>query len=161
MIVEIDKLSNSNSRAAKRGNISFEDFSRDTTQHREDVKNVLYELANRLEEAGEKHDWTKKEREKQFFDSFTAAKEEGLDFKKDAWYRYHVNTERHHIASHVAKGINLIDVIEMISDCCCAGLARSGKINKVEIDPDVLMKACMNTVKLVKDSIELKKEDDE
>ena len=160
MIVEIDKSPNADSRTADKGKVSFEDFSRDTTQHREDVKNVLYELANKLEEAGEKHDWTKKEREKQFFDSFTAAKEKGLDFKKDAWYRYHVNTERHHIASHVAKDINLIDVIEMISDCCCAGLARSGKINKVEIDHDVLMKACMNTVKLVKDSIELKEDDE-
>ena len=155
MIVEIDKLSNSNSRAAKKGNISFEDFSRDTTQHREDVKNVLYELANRLEEAGEKHDWTKKEREKQFFDSFTAAKEKGLDFKKDAWYKYHVTTERHHIASHVAKDINLIDVLEMISDCCCAGLARSGKIYDIDIKPDVLMKAFNNTVQLTKDSIKL------
>ena len=112
-------------------------------------------IASRLEHAGEIHDWTKKEREKQFYDSFTAAKEKGLDFKKDAGYKYHVTTERHHIASHVAKDINLIDVIEMISDCCCAGLARSGKIYDIDIKPDVLMKAFNNTVQLTKDSIKL------
>ena len=155
MVVEINKLPNTNSREAKKGNISFEDFSNEINIHREDVKNVLYFLASKLEEAGDKHDWTKKERERQFYDSFTAAKEKGLDFKKDAWYKYHVTTERHHIASHVAKDINLIDVIEMISDCCCAGLARAGKIYDIDIKPDVLMKAFNNTVQLTKDSIKL------
>ena len=155
MVVEINKLPNTNSREAKKGNISFEDFSNEINIHREDVKNVLYFLASKLEEAGDKHDWTKKERERQFYDSFTAAKEKGLDFKKDAWYKYHVTTERHHIASHVAKDINLIDVIEMIPDCCCAGLARSGKIYDIDIKPDVLMKAFNNTVQLTKDSIKL------
>ena len=155
MVVEINKLPNTNSREAKKGNISFEDFSNEINIHREDVKNVLYFLASKLEEAGDKHDWTKKERERQFYDSFTAAKEKGLDFKKDAWYKYHVTTERHHIASHVAKDINLIDVIEMISDCCCAGLARSGEIRDIEIKPDVLMKAFNDTVQLTKDSIKL------
>ena len=155
MVVEINKLPNTNSREAKKGNISFEDFSNEINIHREDVKNVLYFLASKLEEAGDKHDWTKKERERQFYDSFTDAKEKGLNFKKDAWYKYHVTTERHHIASHVAKDINLIDVIEMISDCCCAGLARSGKIYDIDIKPDVLMKAFNNTVQLTKDSIKL------
>lgn len=155
MVVEINKLPNTNSREAKKGNISFEDFSNEINIHREDVKNVLYFLASKLEEAGDKHDWTKKERERQFYDSFTAAKEKGLDFKKDAWYKYHVTTERHHIASHVAKDINLIDVLEMISDCCCAGLARSGEIRDIEIKPDVLMKAFNDTVQLTKDSIKL------
>ena len=155
MVVDINKLPSTNSREAKKGNISFEDFSNETNIHREDVKNVLYFLASKLEEAGDKHDWTKKERERQFYDSFTAAKEKGLDFKKDAWYKYHVTTERHHIASHVAKDINLIDVLEMISDCCCAGLARSGEIRDIEIKPDVLMKAFNDTVQLTKDSIKL------
>lgn len=155
MVVEINKLPNTNSREAKKGNISFEDFSNEINIHREDVKNVLYLLASKLEEAGDKHDWTKKERERQFYDSFTAAKEKGLDFKKDDWYKYHVTNERHHIASHVAKDINLIDVLEMISDCCCAGLARSGEIRDIEIKPDVLMKAFNDTVQLTKDSIKL------
>ena len=158
MVVEINKLPSTNSREAKKGNISFEDFSNETNIHREDVKNVLYFLASKLEEAGDKHDWTKKERERQFYNSFTAAKEKGLNFKKDAWYKYHVTTERHHIASHVAKDINLIDVIEMISDCCCAGLARSGEIRDIEIKPDVLMKAFNDTVQLTKDSIKLDKD---
>lgn len=148
MVVDVSK-----SRASNRSNISFEDFSRNIDSHRENVKNALYYIADKLEEAGDKHDWTKKERERQFYDSFTSAKEKGIDFKKDDWYRYHVTTERHHIASHVAKDINLIDVLEMISDCCCAGLARSGKIYDLEIDPDVLKKSFANTVELVKEVV--------
>ena len=69
MVVEINKLPNTNSREAKNGNISFEDFSNEINIHREDVKNVLYFLASKLEEAGDKHDWTKKERERQFMEA--------------------------------------------------------------------------------------------
>ena len=135
MVVEINKLPNTiTSKEAKKGNISFEDFSHETNVHREDVRKVLYELASRLEHAGEIHDWTKKEREKQFYKSFTDAKNDIYD---------------------VFARRNRIDVIEMISDCCAAGLARSGKIDKIEIDPDVLMKACNNTVELVNSFIEL------
>lgn len=149
MVVDIDKIRTEKlRRSTKKLNISFEDFSKAVDEHRESVKNVLYALADMIEHAGDIHDWTKKQRERQFYDSFTSAREKGIDFKKDDWYRYHVTTERHHIASHVANDINLVDVLEMISDCCCAGLARSGKIYDLEIDPDVLMKAFNNTLKL-------------
>lgn len=150
MVVDVDKIrAEKLRRSAKKPGISFEEFSKVTDEHREAVNNALYSLADRLEQAGEIHDWTKKQRGRQFYDSFTSAKEKGLDFKKDDWYRYHVTTERHHIASHVANDINLIDVLEMISDCCCAGLARSGKIYDLDIDPEVLIKAFNNTLKLV------------
>lgn len=150
MVVDVDKIrAEKLRRSTNKPDISFEEFSKATDEHREAVKNALYSLADRLEQAGEIHDWSKKQRERQFYNSFTSAKEKGLDFKKDDWYRYHVTTERHHIASHVANDINLIDALEMISDCCCAGLARSGKIYDLDIDPEVLMKAFNNTLKLV------------
>lgn len=153
MVIEINKSPNADSRTANGGHVSFEDFSAATDMHREDVKNMMNELARMIQEAGEIHDWTKKEKEKEFYDSFTAAREQGKDFKKDDWYKYHVNTERHHLLSNCPKDVNLIDVLEMISDCCCAGFARSGKVYDVEIPEDMLMKAFKNTVEMVKSKI--------
>ena len=49
--------------------------------------------------------------------------------------------------------LNLIDVLEMIADCVCAGMARSGEIRDLEINPDILNRAVQNTAKLIKDMI--------
>jgi hypothetical protein len=43
----------------------------------------------------------------------------------------------------------LIDVLEMIADCICAGMARSGEVRDLEISTDILEKAVQNTVKLI------------
>ena len=49
--------------------------------------------------------------------------------------------------------MNLIDVLEMIADCVCAGMARSGEIRDLEINPEILNRAVQNTAKLIKDMI--------
>lgn len=152
--VFIHKSPSADSRTSE-GQVSFGDFSRSTDMHRSDVKNLMYLIAKKIKWAGLMHDWTKKAAEEEFYKSFTAAKKDGVDFKKDSWYQYHITKERHHIKSYVAEDINLIDVLEMICDCCAAGTARSGKIYDIDIDPKVLMKAYENTVELVKSSIEL------
>ena len=155
MIVEIDKSPNADSRTADKGKVSFEDFSKATDMHREDVKNVIYELARRLREIGDKHDWTKKEQEDEYYDSYVTAKKNGTDFHKSDWYRNHVKEERHHIKYHVAPDINLLDILEVICDHCCDELVEKGKVGKMDIDEDVLMKAFNNTVEFVKSFIRL------
>lgn len=152
MVIEINKSPNGDSRTA-RADATFEEFQRSTDMHREDVKNMCYMLADMLRKAGDEHDWTKKEKEVEFYEAFKAKK--GKSFKNDPWYKYHITTERHHINSYVHDDVNLIDVLEMIADCCCAGMARSGKIFDLDIDPKVLMKAFKNTCDLVEDSIHL------
>ena len=152
VIVYIDKSPSADSRTAK-GNVSFEEFSKSTDMHREDVKNMCYMLADMLVKAGDEHDWTKKETEKEFYKVFCTKK--GEAFKRDPWYKYHTHTERHHLNAYAPPDVNLIDVLEMIADCCCAGMARSGKVYDIDIDPDILMKAFRNTVKLTLDSIEV------
>ena len=52
--------------------------------------------------------------------------------------------------------INLLDVIEMIVDCVCAGKTRSGAVRDLEISTDILEKALKNTVKLVDGMTEVK-----
>ena len=55
--------------------------------------------------------------------------------------------------SNCPKDVNLVDVLEMIVDCVCAGLARSGEVRDLEIDEDILNKAVKNTVDMIKDMI--------
>lgn len=155
MIVEIDKSPNADSRTADKGKVSFEDFSKATDMHREDVKNVIYELARRLREIGDKHDWTKKEQEDEYYDSYVTSKKNGTDFHKSDWYKNHVKEERHHVKYHVAPDINLLDILEVICDHCCDELVEKGRVGKMDIDEDVLMKAFNNTVELVKSFIRL------
>ena len=155
MIVEIDKSPNADSRTADNGKVSFEDFSKATDMHREDVRNVIYELARRLREIGDKHDWTKKEQEDEYYDSYVTAKKNGTDFHKSDWYNNHVKEERHHIKYHVAPDINLLDILEVICDHCCDELVEKGKAGQTDIEEDVLMKAFNNTVQLVKSFIRL------
>jgi hypothetical protein len=44
--------------------------------------------------------------------------------------------------------VNLIDVLEMICDCVCAGMARSGNVYPVNISSEILQKAVKNTVEM-------------
>lgn len=132
------------------GEVSFEAFQIANDRHRADVKNVMEMLAEDIEEAGERHDHTKKEFEKLFYDEFTDSRVTGSDFKEKSWYKRHILEERHHLNDHIPDGVDLVDVLEMISDCVCAGLARSGTVRDVEIDSEVLQTAVKNTVGYIK-----------
>lgn len=60
-----------------------------------------------------------------------------------------------HLLSNCPDDVNLIDVLEMIVDCVCAGLARSGDIRDLEINSEILDRAVKNTAKLIKGMIEV------
>lgn len=155
MVVFINRSPNADSRSAGSEKVSFEDFAKATDMHRRDVKNMISELSSMLMDIGENHDWTKKATEREFYNAFTADREHGEKFKDNPWYRYHVNTERHHLLSNCPEDVNLLDVLEYISDCCCAGSARSGKIYDLELSDEILHKAFENTVDLVKSKIRI------
>lgn len=128
----------------------------DTQQHRLDVQHIMSFVALNLYERGLRHDWTKTE----FFDEFAKDTLERLstpEFKKRDWYQIHTNEERHHLNARKPEDINLIDVIEFISDCIAAGLARSGEVKPefLEIPPEMLQEAFDNTIQLILDEIEL------
>jgi hypothetical protein len=59
---------------------------------------------------------------------------------------------RHHLLQEdgVPADVNLIDVLDMIADCVMAGMARSGEVYSLNINPKVLAKAFVNTVELLK-----------
>ena len=148
-MVKIFKNPNGDTRTAPR-NVSFEEFQEANDMHINDVKQVMYELSQIIDHRGEKHDYTKKSQERMFYNNFLSTMNDGTDFVNDEWYQLHIKAERHHLSSNCPNDVNLIDVLEMIVDCVCAGMARSGEIRDLEINPDILNKAVQNTAKLIK-----------
>lgn len=133
----------------------FEDANRD---HVNDVKNMMRKLADDISERGSKHDFTKMfDPEKSLFYRELCAKIEGKidSFVDGEWYPMHCRTERHHLNEYCPEDVNLIDVLEMISDCVCAGMARSGNVYPIEIPSEILQKAVKNTVQMCIDAVEV------
>ena len=148
--ITIKKNPNGDTRTAKE-NVSFEEFQEANDSHRADVRNVMDVLSTMLKQRGITHDFTKKDAEQEFFADFNDARNLGLDFSKLQWYQMHVKKERHHLLSNCPDDVNLIDVLEMIVDCVCAGKARSGEVRDIELNEDILKAAITNTVKLIDD----------
>lgn len=154
MAIIIERNPNGDTRTAPK-NITFEQFQKANDMHRADVSAVMKYLAHLIHKAGLKHDYTKKSDEELFYENFLSTVNNGTNFVEDEWYQLHVNTERHHLLSRCPDDVNLIDVIEMIADCTCAGLARSGEVRNLEISTEILEKAVQNTVKLITKEIDL------
>lgn len=133
--------------------VEFWQFQRANDDHIDDVKAVMENLAEMIDVAGHYHDCTKKSQELMFWRDFCDTLETGKDFTKSEWHQLHVKAERHHLLSNCPDDVNLIDVLEMIADCTCAGLTRSGEVRDLEISPEILEKAAQNTVKLIKSMI--------
>lgn len=156
----IKKNPNGDTRTAPKG-ITIDDFMIANDSHRKDVFNVMNALASKVTEAGHKHDWTKVAHTKYdayengFYNDFVATQEGKLNFIEGDWYKMHVEKERHHLLSHCPEDVNLIDVLEMVVDCTCAGLARSGEVRPMEINEEILKKAMNNTVELIKGMVEV------
>ena len=137
---------------------TFYEFADANRAHVNDVEKMMYELANVISERGSNHDFTKmKDPHKSLFYRELCAKIEGKidSFVDGEWYPMHCKTERHHLNEYCPEDVNLIDVLEMISDCVCAGMARSGNVYPIEIPSDILQKAVSNTVQMCIDAVEV------
>ena len=154
-MIEIRKNPNGDTRTAQK-DVSFEQFQEANDMHIEDVRSVMYELSKMIDARGENHDCTKKSQEKLFYDNFLSTINNGTDFVNDEWYQLHIKAERHHLLSNCPDDVNLIDVLEMIADCVCAGMARSGEIRDLEINTEILNRAVQNTISIIKQMIILK-----
>lgn len=154
MSIIIKKNPNGDTRTASK-NISYEEFQEANDMHKRDVYEVMKYLSRLISVTGLAHDFTKKREEQLFYKNFLSTMNNGTNFVEDEWYQLHINEERHHLLSRCPEDVNLIDVIEMIVDCTCAGLARSGEVRGLEINSEILEKAVQNTVKLILREIEL------
>ena len=129
---------------------SFDEFQAANRYHMADVQNVMRGIARLINEAGANHDYTKDHYEEEFYADFCKVLDGSTEnFTDMDWYQTHIREERHHINSRCPDDVDLIDIIEHIVDCCCAGKTRSGYISPVVIDPEILNRAVENTVKLI------------
>ena len=154
MSIIIKKNPNGDTRTASK-NISYEEFQEANNMHKRDVYEVMKYLSRLISVTGLAHDFTKKREEQLFYKNFLSTMNNGTNFVEDEWYQLHINEERHHLLSRCPEDVNLIDVLEMIVDCTCAGLARSGEVRGLEINAEILEKAVQNTVKLIVKEIDL------
>lgn len=151
-MVKIYRNPNGDTRTAPQ-EVNFDAFQEANDMHRQDVSAIMWELSKMVDSAGEYHDATKKTQERMFYRDFVDSQRNGSDFVKSEWYQLHIHAQRHHLINHCPDDVNLIDMMEMIVNCVCAGMARSGEVRELEIKDDILKKAVENTVKLVKDMI--------
>lgn len=142
-MMTIRKSVNADSRTSKE-NSTIQDLEKDTKSHISDVSKGLDYMADMIKARGPIHDHTKLE----MLDEFFAALKSG-HIKDTEWYKKHITQERHHPLSYVHQDINLIDIVEYVVDCTMAGLARSGTVYDLDIDPAILLLAAQNTSKLI------------
>ena len=147
--VSILRTPNADSRTAN-GDVNKILIFSDTEKHIDGVQDTMKELLRELVRRAMIHDYTKIEFFEEFYEDFNKHRKdpENIDFKSLPWWQKHL-TERHHLNDKVPEDVDLLDVIEMVVDCVCAGLARSGSVRPVTIDPDILTKAVANTEKLL------------
>lgn len=69
----------------------------------------------------------------------------------------HKLLNRHHLTEKdgIPDDVNLVDVLEYITDCVMAGMARYGSVYELKLDSDLLQKAFKNTVELLKNQVEV------
>ena len=137
---------------------TYSEFTESNRLHVEDVEIMMRSIADAIVEQGCEHDWTKRnEPYKSLFYRELCAKIEGKSesFTDGEWYPMHCKTERHHLDVHCPDDVNLIDVIEMICDCVCAGMARSGNVYPVKIPSEILLRATANTVQMCIDLVDV------
>ncbi|MCK9236264.1 MAG: hypothetical protein M0Q41_13355 [Bacteroidales bacterium] len=150
-IVPIYATPNADTRSLKE--LDYDLVHSDTIKHIVGVHLVLEELANQLNRKGLYHDHTKIMHFEDFFAALSTGKT-GEEFYKLDWWKLHL-TERHHLNQSVPEDVNLLDVLEMIVDCVCAGKARSGEVYPINLSNELLQKALANTVDMLKKNIKV------
>lgn len=154
--VEIYMSKNADTRSAK-NNTSKDELLEDTLNHIQSVKDVGYWLTDKFTNQIVEHDNTKITYFDEFYEDFNKVLNgHTKDFKSMKWFSNRHLKERHHLNDRVPDDVNLLDILEMVIDCTCAGLTRSGNVYPIKISNDVLQKAIENTKNLIIDNVEVK-----
>ncbi len=148
-MIKIKESKTADTRSCNYSDVTKEQLMESSVQHINDVTKGMIYFQNLLCDAGVAHDLDKLQDLDQFHTDFLTG------FKQTIWWDNHRKINRHHLLQEdgVPKDVNLVDVIEMIVDCVMAGMARTGTVYPLDINPDVLMKAFHNTAELLKTQI--------
>jgi hypothetical protein len=152
-MIKIKKSETADTRTCDFGSVSKETLRQSSESHIYDVIRGMNFFGDMIKRAGLFHDVTKLNRLNMFHSDFQTG------FKVTNWWEMHQMAERHHLrdAKYVPDDVNLVDIIEMITDGVMAGMARSGEYRKEEISDELLRKAFDNTIALLLENIEVDK----
>lgn len=147
--IEIHPSPTADTRTCDFSQVTKETLLESSRQHINDIRDGLCFFKDMLTEAGLRHDHDKITGIDHFHSDFTGG------FKETGWWDNHRKVNRHHLlqADGVPEDVNLIDVLDLITDCVMAGMARSGSVYQITIPPEVLQRAFDNTVDLLKSQV--------
>ena len=150
-MIRIKKSETADTRTCDFANVSHRTLLNSSAQHIGDVRRGLAFFGAMIDEAATNHDTDKITDIDGFHRDFVTG------FAQTTWWDAHRQLNRHHLlqADGVRDDVNLIDVLDFITDCVMAGMARSGSVYPLNISPDVLMRAFENTVELLKKNVEV------
>lgn len=148
-MIEIAQSKTADTRSCDFANVSRETLLESSRQHIGDVGKALAFFAGHILEAAVRHDYDKLTDIDGFHADFVTG------FKETGWWDRHRKLNRHHLlqADGVPEDVNLVDVLDMICDCVMAGMARTGSVYPLKIDPAVLQRAFDNTVELLQHKV--------
>jgi hypothetical protein len=148
-MITIKKSATADTRTCDFANTTKETLLGSSLQHIGDVAQAMAFFSQQLFLAAACHDADKLTAIDWFHEDFVTG------FEQTGWWDNHRKIHRHHLAQEdgVPEDVNLLDVIEYISDCVMAGMARSGSVYDLEMPPELLTKAFTNTVELLKGEV--------
>lgn len=154
-MITIRKSETADTRTCDYAKVTKEQLLASSRQHIGDVQDALKFFVDRLLQAAHDHDTDKITDIDGFHADFITG------FKQTGWWDSHRKLNRHHLVNidgvpqedGIPADVNLIDVLDYISDCVMAGMARSGSVKPLKIPPELLERAFHNTVELLKNNV--------
>lgn len=145
-MITIKKSTTADTRTCDWSKVTKEQLKESSEQHIGDVKKGMDFFRMLIAARAVDHDIDKISD----LDGFHADFKTG--FKNTTWWDNHRKIARHHLLSEdgIPEDVNLIDVLDMITDCVMAGMGRAGSVYPLNIAPETLMKAFQNTVERLK-----------
>lgn len=150
-MIQIKKSTTADTRTCDWSKVTKEQLLESSNQHRADVLRGMDFFRQMISVAAVEHDMDKINDISGFHRDFQTG------FKQTAWWDNHRKIARHHLLAEdgIPENVNLIDVLDMITDCVMAGMGRSGSVYPLNIAPETLMKAFQNTVELLKEQVQV------
>lgn len=150
-MITIQKSPTADTRTCDFSTVERKTLLKSSLTHIQDVGKALAFFSGLLIEAASVHDYDKLTLIDWFHREFAGG------FKETGWWDNHRKIHRHHLAQEdgVPNNVNLIDILEYISDCVMAGMARSGEVYELKITPELLTTAFHNTVNLLKSNVQV------
>lgn len=148
-MIEIKKSPTADTRTCDFSKVTLGQLLDSSKQHIDDVHRGLAFFGGELSLAAARHDLDKITDIEGFHGDFLTG------FTKTDWWDRHRKLNRHHLNNPdgVRDDVNLIDVLDFITDCVMAGMARSGDVYPLKLEPGLLERAFQNTVEMLKKQV--------